>query len=240
MLDKHTDTSKIKLSFRSPRPGPESDLVNSMIANLEEFIGPLTHYEILIETYAEIGIPDILLIKYNTKKFKNSFVAERRDLSKTHLKILHHIWSSDQRGKKVEDLIKELGYSERETVKVCEALERVNLLKLVNNRFKVQDRKNAFFIDRIISIEAKISNVKKAIEQAFVNLNYASHSYVLMPHEKITKATRERIPSPIGLLGQQNKRTIKTKAAKSDKIPSSYFSWVINEYIGQKLLTQHA
>lgn len=238
-MKKHTTTSKIKLSFRSPRPGPESDLVDAMLSNLEEFIGPLTNYEILIETYAEIGVPDILLVKYDTQKFQNSFIAERRDLSRTHLKVLHHIWSFGKKGKKIEELINELGYSERDTIKACEALERANLLKYAHDRFKVQDRKNAFFIDHIISIEAKISNVKKAIEQAFINLNYASHSYVLMPHERITKATKERIPSPIGLLAQQNEKTIKTKAAKSGKIPSSYFSWVINEYIGQKLSIKH-
>lgn len=240
MADLDAITNTLNLRFRLPRPGPESELVQAMLKNIDTVVGRGREHLVLIETYAEMGIPDVLIIEYDSSKITNHYCESRKALSKDHLKILHHIWTSGRPGKTTLDLVNELGFSKKRIISACETLRLADLLSRKGERFTVQKRKDNFFIQRIISIEAKMGNVRKVVEQALINLNFASHSYVLLPHEKITSRTKDNIPDQLGLLGQKDEKTIRSKPAKKFGIPSSYFSWMINEYVGQKVYNAHA
>ncbi len=242
LLMAYTDqiSNTLNLKFRLPRPGPESDLVNAMLKNIDTLISRGKEHLVLIETYAEMGIPDVLVIEYDSSKITSNYCENRKALAKDHLKVLHHIWTSGRPGKTTSEISTELGYSEKQVLNVCETLRLADLLSYSGDKFAIQNRKDNFFIQRIISIEAKMGNVRKVVEQALINLNFASHSYVLLPHDKITSFTKCRIPDQLGLLGQKDDKTIRSKAARKFGIPSSYFSWMINEYVGQKVYNAHA
>lgn len=224
----------ILINFRKPKKGPEMHLIEQLINNISSIFGNDYSYEVLVEAYAEIGIPDLIVVVYDKEFLKNTWDENRCNLNIIDIKILHHIWTVGNKGINFNEIVNILGYDRNVINKVINKLCKADLTICKNNRLVIANPENAFFVKKIITIEAKISNYKKAFEQAFININYSSHSYVLMPYENINQKVKSNLPKTIGLLGQKDNSTVLTKKAKEEKIPSSYFSWVINEYIGRK------
>ena len=104
---------------------------------------------------------------------------------------------------------------------------------MTDKKASPKDFQSKFFIRRIITIEAKIRNWKRALHQAELNQNFASHSYVLLPEKSISENVATSFRGNIGLLAQDDNRVIFKKRAKKGKLPGSYFSWILNEYIGR-------
>jgi len=89
-----------------------------------------------------------------------------------------------------------------------------------------------FCLKKIISIEAKIKDWRKAIEQAIMNTWYASHSYVLFPRTSISiKAIGSAKKYGIGIISfEENKPKVLLKPLIR-KLPASYGSWMLNDLI---------
>lgn len=215
--------------------GPEAKLVKSFLANEGFFKEEGLEYTVLKETYAEVGIPDILILIWD-KNGLSSWTEERRNLTKSDIKILHHISTKGKRGEVLNNIIYQLGFSERKTKKTIQKLLISDLvLQKENGKVYSKDLGNNFFIRKIISVEAKIKDWKSAINQAELNDTFSSHSYVLLPNEKINAKIKSCFDKQIGLLGQEGEKTILKKKARKGDLPKSYFSWVLNEYIGRQL-----
>lgn len=219
-----------ELKTRSRNKGLESEMVQSFIESNNLFKKPNLNYIILEETYAEIGIPDLLIISW-PKTNKINWNSERNNLKKKDIKILHHISTSNKKGLKIIDIICQLGFDEKTVSKSLAKLDNSNLIRIRGKKIYIYKFRSNFFIREIVAIEAKLNNTKKAIIQAEINRNFSSLSYVLLPEKK----TLKNYTSDIGLITfNGEKAKVKKKARRLD-LPGSYFSWILNEHIGRKL-----
>ena len=136
----------------------------------------------------------------------------------------------------IDSLKQILGYSIRDIEKTIERLIKAELLIERDQSFKLKSLESVFFVKKIISIEAKIKNWKKAFEQAWLNEFFASESYVLLPHNTINAHVIEYSQKlGVGVIAHEAKKSVIIKESKSKRIPSSYSSWVFNENIGRRL-----
>ena len=226
----------LQIKFRKGKNGPEAELVNEFLNYYDKlFEKENLEYSILTEVYAEVGIPDILIVAWD-KNLKDNWTPERNNLNRKDLKILHHISSSGKRGFKIDQITKQLGFERRIVKRSVENLKSANLIEfdIEKNTIRVSNLDEVFFIKKIISIEAKITNWKKAFYQASLNENFSSHSYVLLPNNTINNNVLSSIKGNLGLLSHIGDSAKFKRKAKKNKLPGSYFSWVINEYIGRE------
>lgn len=214
--------------------GPEYKLVEQFITSQDYFKEDGLEYTIIREVQAEIGIPDILILVWDKNALKN-WKKERLDLDKSDIKILHHISNKGKRGEDLINMVFILGYSKKQIDKTVNKLIAAGLIVQKGGKVFTIDLTENFFIRKIIAIEAKVRDWKKAIFQAQLNENFSSHSYVLLPNEYISPKVKSSFNKEIGLLGQAGDKTILKKKARKGNLPKSYFSWVINEYIGRQL-----
>lgn len=232
--------SDIQISFRKMGDGPEANLVKNFLTEAKDiFCQGDYEYTIWTEPYAEIGVPDVLIIEWD-KKGLEKWSPERKRLTKDDIKCIHHISTFGKKGVKISQLSHQLGYSQNRIKKITQKLLEADLIFTMTDRAFLFNPEENFFIKRIITVEAKIKNWKEALHQAELNENFASHSYILLPHsflghERVTKS----IKSNIGLLVQDKNRVILKKRARKGRFPGSYFSWMINEYLGQKHLSNN-
>jgi hypothetical protein len=230
----------LQIKFRKEKQGAEADLVKNFLCYYDNlFKEEGLQYTIFTELYAEVGIPDILIVAWDDN-FKKNWAPERNKLEKTDIKILHHIFSSGKKGVKISKLIKQLGYKGRLIAQTLEKLTIANLIYTENETVKIKDFDDVFFVKKIISVEAKLKNWKTAFEQASLNKNFSSHSYVLLPNETISQNIIASANENIGILAHQGKGAIFKKKAKKSKLPGSYFSWILNEYVGRQFIKPQA
>lgn len=225
---------KIELKFRKEKQGPEADLVNNFLNDYVQLLKKDgLNYCILKEVYAEIGIPDILIVIWEGNVTGN-WAKPRNKLNITDIKLLHHIYTCGKRGASIAKLNRDLAFAETEIEKSIQKLVAAKLVSYNDGIAIILDVSSSFFIKKIISIEAKICDWKKAFSQAYVNGNFSSHSYVLLPTEKINDNILSCAKGNLGILSHSTDGPKFKMRAKKLKLPGSYFSWVINEYIGRQ------
>ena len=97
------------------------------------------------------------------------------------------------------------------------------------NSWSARSLSTIFAVRRIISIEAKMNEFSAALEQAYLNTWFASHSYVLLP--KVPK--KESLINAAKTLGIGIwAKDIELVEAPSQQeiLPRSYASWLFNEW----------
>jgi predicted transcriptional regulator len=222
------------MRFKKRTEGPESILVNDFLSAYKQNNSEIGNYFIFMEPFTESGFPDIVIVLLDDAKIIK-WHPERSNLSNLDLKILHHMMT-ERCNFTIENLKNQLGYSTNKLQKSLDKLTSVNLVRnFKNNTYRVCAINEAFYVKSIIAIEAKIKNWKDAFAQAETNLWFASESYVLfrdksINHNIINKASL----SPAGLLSLNNSKYQVISKSEKRKMPVSYFSWIINEYIVKK------
>ena len=154
-------------------------------------------------------------------------------MSKQDLKILHYISAKKSRGISLKRLISNLGFSSKTVESTIDRLTKSKLVEIKDERVSISLLEDAFFIQDIVAIEAKMKNWKKAIEQAQLNLNFSSQSYVLVPERKKSTLSRFKSETATGLITYDGNKAKVVKRSKNNKLPSSYYSWLINEHVGK-------
>lgn len=227
------------INFRKSRKGPELDLVATFLSSYQR-IFDFEGYEVstLIEPYINGSNPDILFILWDSDLCRY-WKPERNALSKDDIKINHYISTFGKRGVLRQSIAETINYSDSFVQRSLNRLDKAGLIEYRNGNVISNDLDKKFFIKKIISVEAKITNWKEAIQQALLNQNFVSHSYILLPYEKINNSIEESIDKNIGLLGLDSNKTILRKRARKSKIPASYYSWILNEHLGRKCYNEY-
>jgi len=209
----------LQLRFRKEKDGPEADLVKSFLSNdLDLFQSDGLNFCVLKEVYAEIGIPDILIVAWQGD-ITSSWLPARNKLDMDDIKILHHIAMNGKRGIRFVRITKELGYKEIELKKTINRLVAAELIIFSGTTATIVDLTTSFFLRKIISIEAKVDNWKKAIHQARVNVNFSSQSYILLPSEKINDRVLSYNEGNLGILAHSKNGAQFKIQAKKLKLP---------------------
>lgn len=225
----------IGLLTRSTREGPESQLTSEFIENRIPILREhKRHYAIFCEPMLETGFPDIVIVSYNPKAFDN-WQGERSKLTVLDIKILHHLHFRG--GANAHTIEKELGVNSNDLIRSLERLLESKLIRWYSKQWMPRSLKTRFAVRSIVAIEAKIKNWRTAFKQAELNRWFASESYVLLPvsnpQEKILVESEKL---GIGIYSMPNNSyTRKIIASKQGQLPSSYASWLFNEWIGRRL-----
>jgi len=179
------------------------------------------------EPYLPTGFPDVVAVFCDEQL--HGPTPARLSLGQDHLRLLHHLHTVRQRS--VMEVAGALGRSERQLRALLEDLERALLAHCHRDRAIVKPLGTAFIAKRIVAVEAKIRDWQGALRQAVANTWFASHSYVLMPAGRLGHSLLQRAAQlGIGVMSYDGTRIAVALRPRRLHIPSSYGSWLVNEW----------
>lgn len=195
---------------------------------------PKYELSIIHEPYTGFGYADLVCVIWD-KKIKEFWNEERKKLDKNDIKVLHHMYNM-KTFHKVDVLVSQLGYNHREITNSLKRLLTADLIKVNNtSKVKIKPINEIFYIKDIISIEAKLHNWKKALEQSVNNTYFSSKSYTLFPEKTLNSNLLKNYENTnVGIISFDKKYKI-IKKPNRQVIPSTLNSWFFNEYIGRKV-----
>lgn len=229
----------IGLTTRTVTEGEEQDLVKSFIDYyIHIFLrnNKVNNLAVFVEPQIASGFPDIVFVSYSTKILDN-WSNERERLDIGDFKVLSYLIMSG--GCSGDNLINWLGLGEKA---VLEALERLLDAKMVCHSkgvWKPVDLKKIYHIKKIVSVEAKISDIKKVAEQTLINTWFASQSYALVNTANPQNNTINNFAKQGTGLYCKQKGFKKVVEAQKLKLPSSYLSLQFNEWVGKAVARQY-
>ncbi len=190
------------------------------------------NYTLIHEPYTGFGYADLVCLRWN-KSIYEKWNSRREGLQEEDIKILHYLYNS-QRAKTLIQIERDLGYKSKKLYKIIDRLISAELITENNkNRFKVRPLNDIFFIYEIIAVEAKIRDWKKALEQSFNNVFFASKSFSLFPEETINQNLLNAYgKTDVGVLavGKNYRQVLKPSKMR---IPASLTAWRFNEMLGR-------
>lgn len=225
---------RIGLLSRKGAAGPETELVNSFVKYIPQcFRWKSGAVAIFHEPRMETGFPDLVIVQYLPEVFDN-WATARNSLKPLDLKVLHYL--SRTRGADADALKATLGIAAKPLLSSIERLLDSGLIRRSKTKWKAKDFNHIFGLRSIIAVEAKIKNWIGAFQQSQLDLWFASESYVLSPVEKPSVSIIERSEKTgIGVFLLNGKHARRYRGARKIGLPSSYGSWMFNEWIGRYL-----
>ncbi len=224
---------KIGLFTRTSTQGEEMEMVKNFI---DYYIYTFLRYNkkdnlaIFIEPKVVSGFPDIVFASYSPQ-ILNNWTDERKNLTIDDLKVLSHLII--KKGSSGGDLIRALRMQERNVLQSIEILYDANLICRREKLWVPAEMDYIYSINKLVAVEAKMSDIKKVTEQSMLNTWFSSHSYALInssePHQSTIQSFEQK---GIGLYCKK-KGFKKVVEAKKLRLPSSYQSLQFNEWIGQ-------
>lgn len=213
------------LSFRTPTAGPELELVHDYLA---KHIPPPPKGQalsIFLEPEIESGFPDIVAVYWN-QRVASDWASCRAELTAADIRVAHFLATA--------------GDSDRETLKyffrsqvscTLERLHAANMIRQVGGVWRARPLGTIFAARRLLAIEAKVTNPREGLQQAVLNMWFASESYLLLPklpsHTGFVEETKR---FGVGLLTRELAIDASAVGARQDRIPKSYASWLFNEW----------
>ncbi len=218
------------LKRRALKSGPESKFLSMALAKglmLSDGLTQTVFRELMLPT----GIPDVVVVRQNGVQLDRITLSKK--LSTTHLQVLAHLYDVGQTTS--EELVAALIIPKISLEKILQGLANANLIELRNGRVHRRSLKKVFAFDRIIAIEAKLQDWRKALAQAAANFWFASHSYVLLPPLRcLAKILKEAKKLGVGVFIFDGKTTTLVSKPKQRSLPASYGSWLIHEWVIQR------
>jgi hypothetical protein len=226
---------QIGLFTRNTTQGVEYEMVQEFIDfYCHKFLrdNKKSNLAVFIEPRITSGFPDVVLASY-LPSIADNWSEERKKVDVSDLKILSYLIHTGGVGG--ERLITQLKMKEKQILISLERLLDASLITYRNKSWKPKELRSIFSIMKLVSVEAKIGDVSRVIEQSFINTWFASHSYALTssakPHSETIKAFSKH---GLGLYCKGNSFH-KVIEAKPLSLPSSYQSLQFNEWIGNKI-----
>lgn len=226
------------MTMRRAGDGPESKLVDLFISNFEQK-NEKSHrdYAVFCEPLLPTGFPDIVIAEFKKDSY-DQWKEFRGHLEVVDFKLLHHLYCVH--GANSELISRQLGFSKGEILNSIERLIDANLVDRRCKKWVPIPLREAYGITSLQAIEAKVDKWSSVLNQAFINKWFASESYVLLPVIKPSKRNQDRASQQgIGIYTLADNRT-KIKRflnAPRGHLPTSYMSWLFNEWIGRKILS---
>jgi len=226
--------STIGLRARKPRNGPEWELVQTFREQIvtifeKQSAGIAIFYEPLLET----GFPDMVVAEFDPRLFEN-WPEIRSSLQLIDLKVLQHIYWTGCTSNQM--IASQLGIDGELLQYILDRLHNTGLIKWYSKKWKPSRLSHVFGIKRLVAIEAKIKNWESVFYQAQVNKWFASESYVLLPIERPTaKILQQAEKSGVGIYCCSHSGLQQVYPSPRLPLPSSYVSWLFNEWIGRYL-----
>lgn len=233
MIEIHDNYESLGIMTRKITQGKEFDLVKEFIDYRKNVFLPTATNKlaIFVEPKVNNSYPDIVFVEYNPKNYEN-WHSSRNELGTSDLKILYHIYVSKQID--ATSIVAQLGVTWKDTMLSIEKLCDSKLISRKSSAWCIRN-KNTVSVKKIEAVEAKINKLDNVFQQALINRNFASESYVLSKFTSKTPKAKLEMFNAFGIgLYSQNKNGFQTlnKSAKSS-IPVGFNSIYFNEWIGR-------
>lgn len=218
------------------RQTPENDLVKEFTGSnfCSTLASDATDLLVLEEPFTGFGFSDIVIINYNKNLFAQRQHA-RQHLQKNDIKILFHL-QAVKKYISVSALREQLGYPTSLLNKSITRLADAGLISVSKkNEAKMKPIREIFFIEEIISVEAKLRDWQKAMFQSMNNTHFSSKSFVLFPERIISKNLLAAYQqTKIGIISHRQEFQV-IKHARKNRIPANISAWYFNEYVGRRI-----
>lgn len=227
---------KCGLSFRNPTKGVESDLVESFIAGLRRTL-PDRDYALFVEPKMPTGYPDCVLVEYDPRNYSR-WTRRRHALSDDEMRVLSLL--HPQRGLRVSSLVRKTGLSDRRVRRILDSLVENGDVICSEAGFYQAVNAGLRGVRSILSVEAKVRDFERVVDQAAVNRTFSNESYVLMPQRTLSPDRRAALrASRVGMLSvSRDGRLKRVQASARKRRVSSHLALYFNEWIGWKLLQE--
>lgn len=210
---------------RSKRTGPELDLISVFLDRPIFTAPPRCEMAIFQEPRLPSGFPDLVVALWRRDIVRN-WEPARKDLLTDDIRLAHYLFQIGPA--RVPDLQNTIGR------KVCRSLERLRLAGMVRpqrDKWALRPLREVFAIEQLIAVEAKVSEWRGGLKQAWLNTWFASASYLLIPQVPRRSAVLDRAREiGIGVCTLQERVIAPTCRPR---LPSSYASWLFNEWVGR-------
>lgn len=191
---------------------------------------------VFVEPRVASGFPDIVFASYSTKILDN-WSDTREKLDTNDLKVMSHLISSG--GCTGNDLMTGLKLCERAVLQALENLLDSKMVWRSQGLWKPVDMKKIYHVKKLVSVEAKMADMKKVAEQSLINTWFASQSYALVNTANPQTSTIRSFEKQGTGLYCKRKGFKKVVEAQKLKLPSSYLSLQFNEWIGRTAAHQY-
>jgi hypothetical protein len=209
---------------RVPTAGPESELV---AAALRDRATLLSRQQVFEEPALPTGFPDVVIVDLWKQRRRAPSNGPR--LTGLHLRLLQHLSTASP--STVPDLAADLLWKRAEVDAAVRDLGLAGLATVRDGTIESRPLPEIFVVRRIIAIEAKLRDWRHAIEQACANTWFASHSFVLLPRQRFNDRVQDAaIDAGVGVLCFDGTSVTIPVKASEHAIPSSYGSWLFNEW----------
>jgi hypothetical protein len=112
-----------------------------------------------------------------------------------------------------------------------ERLYEAGIAKPKRDIWTLKPIREIFAVQQLIAVEAKVTEWRAGLDQAWLNTWFASDSYLLLPHIPRGSQVLERAKT-IGVGVCTDKEQVVAPTCRP-KLPASYASWLFNEWIGR-------
>jgi hypothetical protein len=222
----------IGLKNRTTRTGPELDMVYQFIdTTTQAFKRKKNKLAVFLEPMVDTAYPDIVFAEYDPNLLDN-WNDLRNRIETTDMKIFENLRA--MKGGNASSIIERTHFSYKTTFQAIERLFDAGLIERKNGEWLPKPLKEIYSIKHLISVEAKMGQWGSLLNQADANKWFASESYALSPVKKPKEATVQRFRDiGVGLYSFSDGEVIKINKAEKQKLPTSYMSWMFNEWVGR-------
>lgn len=224
LLGSNTGANDIGVRFRQSKPGPEEELVKLFLTRFHIKIPTGFRVTLFKEPRLESGFPDLVAVIWHvpTTERWNDF---RLMLANADLRVMHFI--AQARSIKRRELQKLYG---SRVTDVLSKLEAAEMIKIRGQTVIARPLSRLYATKHIIAIEAKITEWRGALDQAFLNQWFASASYVLLPRIPTGNILMAQADSlGVGIWSAED-TFLDARSLPSRQLPISYASWLFNEW----------
>lgn len=191
------------------------------------------NYLFIEEPYTGFGYPDLVLLIWNTNISK-LWNDDRNKISANHFKIVQHLYNY-RRPKSSKEIAKDLGFANKQVELFLSNLYDSGIVRINKNEWILEDVKSIFFLEEIITFEAKLKNWKNAFFQAGNSDYFSSEVFTLFPDNIINDNLMNTFSqSSVGVISF-NKSYKVVKPACKKELPITLNGWFFNELVGRKI-----
>ena len=210
---------------RSARCGPELDLVISFLNGPLFAAPPRCDVAVFQEPRLASGFPDLVVVFWR-RDIAQNWKSARTELHRDDIRLAQYL---HQTGPTMMPDLHDSGA--RHSLRSLERLHAAGLVEPKHGAWALRPLSEIFAIEQLIAVEAKVSEWRAGLEQAWLNTWFASDSYLLVPHVPRGSALLEQAKEiGIGVWTEQGQVIAPTCRPK---LPTSYASWLFNEWVGR-------
>lgn len=225
IADSSPEEPTSRTRFRRSTPGPELELVGRFCDSLRSAQGD-DAVTVFVEPRVNGHYPDLVAVFWDKRRTLH-WPRSRASLTLQEVRYLHMLHKVKRIN--IDELVCSIGRSQTERL-VMRLLE-AEVATLHNWHLVRRPLREIFAVTRIVAFEAKVSDWRVGLQQAFLNSWFSSESFLLLPRRTSQQALVARAAElGVGVISVGQALARPGVKARRERIPKSYASWLFNEW----------